>query len=238
MFSAVLAAVALVTSATPATAADILAQSRSANVYAFTFDYYFRDISREDSDAASSTADGLFNPSLNASASLLSGGSYGRAIQNTNIDHTALSFTGGGLAGGGVYVQATGSPETIGEAETTFEVTFRLQKAGGIWLYALAEAWNPGQGDPGNALATIQVINVDTGEVFLSKAAGVGEWAGIGEWTGLYAFDEFDDILELPAGKYKLVATAYAFATSGSGGEVYEEGEASFQVYGTLFENE
>ena len=225
MFSAVLAAVALVTSATPATAADILAQSRSANVYAFTFDYYFRDISREDSDAASSTADGLFNPSLNASASLLSGGSYGRAIQNTNIDHTALSFTGGGLAGGGVYVQATGSPETIGEAETTFEVTFRLQKAGGISFYAYVEGSNPGQGDVADALASVQIINVDTGAVVFSKSAGVGEW------------DEFDDTIDLPAGKYKLVAEASIFSTSGSGGEVYEEGEASFQVYGTLFEN-
>jgi hypothetical protein len=214
--------------AAPAAAApSIVSASRSTSVYAYTFDYYFGDVSAEDADAAGTTAYGAFTSSLDASATLLSGGGFSAAAQDTTINRTALSFSGTGSASSGLYVQATGAPATIGDADSTFDLTFRLRKAGGLSLYSYLAAYNPGtiQGADSTATATVRVVNTATGAVAFSRAVVLGQE------------DEFDDVIALPAGRYRLEVRASAFSTSGAGGEFIEEGRADFQISGQIFEN-
>lgn len=208
----------------PAAAAEILSQKRTATVYAYTYDYIWNDGQVEDSDAASTTGTGIFSPSLSAQAYFPFGG-YGTADQWSVVDKDALLIGGYGLATGGVYVQATGAPATRGEGTTTMEATFKLNKAGTLDFYAGLGAWNPGQGDNAPTAAYVLLKNVDTNEVVYVSAVGIQDYS------------EIDEVIDLPAGTYKLIVGAQVRATSGAGGEVYAEGAACFDVSAQVTEN-
>jgi hypothetical protein len=206
MTRALLVAAVALLAAPAANAQQILSQKRTVSAHAESFDPYdcFTD---RDSEAASTTAAGAWNRTVEAFSEVLcSDYGTGGARQTTTIDTATASFSGDGATT--AQTESYEGGLSIGRGKTTLEVTFRLDCDGGIQLDGelFADGWTDDPQDMELVTAvytTLDIIDTATGESVFSRIATLADPIAI-----------LDDTVSLSAGTYKLVIVSFSEAST------------------------
>lgn len=214
-----------------ASAQQFLGQSRTVSAYAQTYEPFYDNITVTDSDSDGTTATGNFSSAVSAATDFLTTDfGMSTADQTGTINAAAKTFnaSGSSMAGVGLYYGA----DSLATGESTFELTFKLNRKGKLNLLGTMQAAvaTEGQGGPeltDGTYASLVVTNATTGAVVYSKRMNVGE-----------SIDLEDGLINLNRGTYKVTITAYSAHTTGVfGGATSVATFAQFDITGTVTHN-
>lgn len=202
-----LAAVIALLAAPVADAQQILSQKRTVYAAATTYEPFYDNITYTDSDSDSTTAAGAWNRTVEAYTNFLNT-DYGTAgaRQTTTINTAAKSFSGDGATT--AQAQLYYGADSTGYGETMFEVTFKLNRRGGVTLSGSinADGWTyyPEDAEFITAVYTnLKIVNTATGAVVFERVATLAN-----------PNVALDNTVNLPKGTYKLVVTSVSEAST------------------------